>query len=152
MTNKFDLDVGKTMGVNISTKNVVIENLRVVLQIWDFLGEERFRSIIKTYASGTFGGIFMYDITSKNSLMNLNEWIALFHNTFPSTKKKIPIILVGGKSDLNNEREITKEDALSILRLHNMFTFIECSSKTGENIEEVFFSLTNKIMKINGYI
>lgn len=140
------------MGVNVHTKIVYIEGFVVNLQIWDFMGEERFKTILPTYARGTFGGIFMYDITNKSSLLNLKEWILFFHNKVISHLAQIPILIVGSKLDLYANRKVNLEDAYNLSEFYNILGYIECSAKTGENVDIVFLTLTTEIMKKSNLI
>ncbi len=140
------------MGVNINAKNVNIEGFSVNLQIWDFVGEERFKTLLPIYARGTFGGIFMYDISNKSSLINLNEWILLFQNKVVERKGQIPILIVGGKLDLYADRKVNLEDAYNLSESYNILGYIECSAKTGENVEKVFLTLIIEIMKRSSFI
>ncbi|MFW9873792.1 MAG: Rab family GTPase [Candidatus Thorarchaeota archaeon] len=152
ITDKFELDIGRSMGVNVHTKIVYIEGFVVNLQIWDFMGEERFKTILPTYARGTFGGIFMYDITNKSSLLNLKEWILFFHNKVISHLTQIPILIVGSKLDLYANREVNLEDAYNLSEFYNILGYIECSAKTGENVDKLFLTLTTEIMKKSNLI
>lgn len=140
------------MGVNLNTKNVYIEGYSINLQIWDFVGEERFKILLPSYARGTFGGIFMYDISNKSSLINLNEWILLFKNKVVEPKRQIPILIVGGKLDLYAKRKVNLEDAYSLSDSYDIFGYIECSAKTGENVEKVFLTLITEIMKSSSFL
>ncbi len=140
------------MGVNVNAKTIDIEGFVVNLQIWDFVGEQRFKTLLPIYARGTFGGIFMYDISNKSSLLNLNEWIPLFQDKGKNPNDQIPILIVGGKSDLDAERKVNLDDAYSLSNSYDILEYIECSSKTGENVEKVFSTLTKEIIKRSTYL
>ncbi|MFX1313466.1 MAG: Rab family GTPase, partial [Promethearchaeota archaeon] len=152
VTDKFELDVGKTMGVNVYAKTINIENFVVNLQIWDFVGEERFKTLLPVYARGAFGGIFMYDISNKSSLLNLNEWILIFQKKVVERNRQIPILIVGGKLDLYADRKVNLEDAYIFSESYDILDYIECSAKTGENVEKVFLTLILEIMKRLNFI
>ena len=62
-----------TLGIDYKTKNVVYNDTNVSLQIWDTAGQERFKSVTKSFLKGTDGIIFMYDITRKDSFLNLKH-------------------------------------------------------------------------------
>lgn len=153
LKDEFKSDTKQTMGAQIFVKYLEIEGIRIVLQIWDFGGEENFQFLLSNYAMGSSGGIYMYDISNKKSLESVETWISVFKEFLLQTdseKKEIPIIMVGGKSDL--EREVSHEEALKECKRNNLIDIIECSSKTGENVEKIFEILVRKIMQKSGLL
>ena len=147
ITNIFDVNVKSTLGAAIHVKYLKIDNKTVLIQIWDFGGEEKYRFLLPSYAYGTFGAIFMYDTTNKETLNNFKEWISIFKSGLREDKLEIPILLVGGKTDLLNQRSCYKEDLEKIIQSNLFFNIMECSSKTGENVDKVFRILLEEIMK-----
>jgi small GTP-binding protein len=153
ITNRFIQDTRLTLGVDIVAKDLMIENGRVKLQIWDFGGEERFRVFLPIYARGSSGGIFMYDITRKSSLGNANEWLYIFKSKLSEEEKqKIPVLMVGGKKDIEDKRTVSLEDAKVLANTYNLYDVFECSAKTGEYVEEIFKSITFEMFKISKLI
>lgn len=148
LTKIFEDDIKMTIGADFSVKNVEIEGKQVTLRIWDFAGEERFRVLLPSFAKGADGGIFMFDITRYSSLKEINDWLSIFEYFVSETKMKIPIIMVGGKSDLEDKRSIESEDALELSRKLNLQGYFECSAKTGNNVEEIFEHIA-KIILVN---
>ena len=59
--------------------------------------------------------------------------------------------MVGGKLDLEQHRVCNKDEALETIKSYNFIEYIECSSKTGENVELVFKVLLSKILEEKGY-
>ncbi|TFG23464.1 MAG: GTP-binding protein [Promethearchaeota archaeon] len=147
ISGRFDQTTKMTLGVDILTKRIMMDKWNVTLQIWDFGGEERFRFFLPAYARGSFGGIYMYDITRYNSLLDFDDWITIFKKGAGYEQNPIPIIMVGGKLDLEEKRAIFFEDAHNFSRARNINDVIECSSKTGQNIELIFKYLCYRIMK-----
>jgi len=148
LTKIFEDDIKMTIGADFSVKNVEIEGKQVTLRIWDFAGEERFRVLLPSFAKGADGGIFMFDITRYSSLKEINDWLSIFEYFVSETKMKIPIIMVGGKTDLEDKRSIESEDALELSRKLNLQGYFECSAKTGNNVEEIFEHIA-KIILVN---
>jgi small GTP-binding protein len=152
LTGLYDLSTKITMGAEIHVKYVEVLQYKVVLQIWDFGGEEQFRFLLPTYARGAFGGIFMYDISRIATTINLEEWLDNFKEGLLEGEEDVPILLVGGKLDLEENRTVTDEDALKLKGKYGFFDLIECSSKTGENVEEIFESIVRAILKHRKFI
>ena len=136
-TNLFISDSQMTIGVDFETKDIEVDGKKVKLMIWDFGGEERFRFILPKYIDGAMGGLFMYDITNYPSLAHIDNWL----NVINGRKEQIPLVLLGGKADLGMFREIAMEEGERIAREKGFSGFTECSSKTGENVEESFKTL-----------
>ena len=152
LTGLFKENSQMTIGVDFHIKKLEIENKRISLQIWDFAGEDRFRFLLPSYMIGANGGIFMYDITRYASIKNFKSWLEIVNKRIDGTQKKIPIIMVGGKLDLQERRSINKEAALDIVANFGLNGYYECSSKTGLNVEEVFFAITRLVMQSAGLI
>ena len=121
-----------------------MNNKKIKLQIWDVGGEERFRFLLPTYFKQAEGGIFMYDTTNYTSLANIDGWLKII-------RKKIdysfPIIVVGNKTDLSKKRQVSLQEGIEIAKSRDMDAHIECSAKTGENIEEIFEALTKLMLQ-----
>ncbi|MEE9376456.1 MAG: Rab family GTPase [Candidatus Lokiarchaeia archaeon] len=154
ISGKFSEDFKMTIGVDFYTKSIEFEGIKVQLQIWDFGGEHQFKNLLPNYIIGASGGIYMYDISRFSSLTNLDDWLKVLKKTPGDSENCIPILLVAGKLDLEAEgkRVIEKEFAFEYGKKHNFFDFVECSSKTGENIDDIFNIITKKILKLTGLL
>ena len=144
LTNLFKEDVPMTLGVDFLLQVVDIDNLKVKLQIWDFAGEERFRFLFPSYIKGANGAIFMYDITNYGSLAHVDDWLEIVNKEIDYD---FPLLFVGGKTDLIHLKEVSTRKAMEIANSRGASGFIECSSKTGENVYKIFQLLTKLILK-----
>ena len=144
LTNLFKQDITMTLGVDFHLKALEVDGEMVKLQIWDFAGEERFRFLFPSYIRGASGAIFMYDITNYGSLAHADDWFEIVENEIGS---KLPIVFVGGKTDLTHLKEVSTKKAMDLAITKGADGFIECSSKTGENIHKIFSLLTKLILK-----
>lgn len=133
-----------TLGVDFLLKAIELEGEMVKLQIWDFAGEERFRFLFPSYIKGANGAIFMYDITNYGSLAHVDNWFEVVEKEI---KYNLPLIFVGGKTDLIHLKEVSTKKAMEIAKSKGADGFIECSSKNGENVHKIFDLLTKLIMK-----
>ena len=141
LTNLFVSDSKMTIGVDFEGKSLNVDDNKIKLQIWDFGGEERFRFLLPTYVRGARGGLFMYDITNYSSIAHIDDWLTVIRKEIKA-EDEFPIIVVGGKADLTEYREVSAEDGIKIAKSRGVDGFIECSSKSGENVEESFEALT----------
>lgn len=141
-----------TIGVDFHTKKIKINDMLVSLQIWDFAGEDRFRFLLPSYLRGANGGIFMYDITRYSSIKNFDAWLEVLRKEAEEEVKNIPIMLVGGKSDLENKRSISPKEGHRLMEEKDLCDFSECSAKTGENVEKIFANITKRMLSRAGML
>lgn len=147
LTDVFKSDSGITIGVDFHIKKLLVQEKRVSLQIWDFAGEDRFRFLLPSYVLGASGGIFMYDITRYSSLKNFQDWLDIFKHGYKGPSNQIPIIMVGSKLDLEYKRAVSRAEAYELAKNNDLFGYIECSSKDGQNVQEVFLEIGRLMLK-----
>ena len=136
-----------TIGVDFFLKKFEMDGKKVSLQIWDFAGEEKFRFLLPGIINGANGTIFMFDITRYVTFENLTEWIAVFKTANENHNQEVPALLVGSKTDLDGIRTVPSKEAKSFAQDNNFIGYIECSSKNGDNVEELFRSITKIMME-----
>ena len=127
-------------------KFIETEVFRITLQIWDFAGEARFSSLLPSYAQGSSAALFMCDISNRDSITNIDNWLLTFKQGLKNSDPKFPFIVVGGKLDLEGHRALKWEDIKANLTVREKFDYIECSSKTGENVDLLFQTLIDKMV------
>ncbi len=146
-TKKFVEDTKKTIGTSFYLfEKKIRENIMVTLQVWDFGGEKRFRFILPSYCEGAQGIIFAFDLTRISSLFNLHEWYDIIREKIDNTD----LMFMGSKLDLVKEmgaEAINDEQLLEFIKIYDLSanSLIKTSSKTGENVENVFTQLLNAI-------
>jgi len=136
-------DLKLTIGVDFYSKTTLFNEKKVKLQMWDFGGEERFRFLLSQYCKGANGAFFLYDITNVRSIDHLPEWTQIVRENAGD----IPIMLIGSKKDLDEFRAVPREDGILAAKKYNLASFIELSSKTGENVENAFKVMTETLFK-----
>ena len=132
---RFSSDYSPTLGFEFRTFSTNVENKIVKLQIWDTCGQEVYRSLITNFYRNSHLAMLVYSIDSKNSFVSLNQWLKEVKiNSNPDIK----IILIGNKSDLDNERQVSYEEAKKFKEENQISYFEETSAKTGLNAKKVF--------------
>uniref|UniRef100_A0A1B6E9J6 Ras-related protein Rab-14 n=1 Tax=Clastoptera arizonana TaxID=38151 RepID=A0A1B6E9J6_9HEMI len=139
---KFMADCPHTIGVEFGTRIIELaDGEKIKLQIWDTAGQERFRAVTRSYYRGAAGALMVYDITRRSTYNHISSWLTDTRNlTNPSTV----IFLIGNKRDLEDQRDVTYEEAQQFA-LENGLTFVEASAKTGEKVEEAFLKTAIQI-------
>jgi len=127
-----------TIGVDIRSRETVINNKTVKIQVWDTGGQQRYRPVLASCYRGAIGVIIVFDVTNKISFKNIKQWMVEVEEF--TTNSAIPKILVGNKADLDDRREVEFEAAAEFARQNNI-SYIETSVISRSNIEEVFVEL-----------
>jgi small GTP-binding protein len=140
---KFLADTRMTIGVEFFLKELKIEGKKVLLQVWDFGGQDHFRPLLKNYARGARGALILFDLTRPSSLDRIEQWVNICRQENP----EIPIIFLGTKLDLKEQITIDEDIALKIKEEHNFFEYLKISSKTGENVQLAFELLAKELVK-----
>jgi len=151
LTGIFELNTQMTMGAQIYVKYMEVKKMKVALQIWDFGGEEQFRFLLPSYSKGSSGGVYMFDITRYESMKKIYQWLDLFREGLKDQESEapIPILMVGGKIDLEEKRSVSTRDATSMAEACDLMGYLECSALTGENVGVIFEDLTLEMLKRN---
>jgi len=138
--NTFSESFISTIGVDFKIRTVQVEGVSIKLQI-DTEGQETFRMITSSYYRGAHGIIVVYDVTNQDSFKNVRNWIREIDRYASENVRKI---LVGNKSDLTNERQVSTDKARAFSEQCKL-DFFETSAKNSLNVEEAIFKLALKI-------
>lgn len=123
-------------------KQVEVDANQCMLEILDTAGTEQFTAMRDLYMKNGQGFVLVYSITAQstfNDLMDLREQILRVKDT-----DDVPMVLVGNKSDLEEERVVGKDQGHSLSKQFNC-SFLESSAKLKVNVNEIFFDLVRQI-------
>ena len=134
-----------TIGVNFVTQQLEFDDKIIVLSLWDYAGEVRFKTLFPGYCSGSRAAFAVFDLTRPETLIDLSDWVQMIYEK----NKNIPVLLVGSKSDAAEPEklELMKERAEVFAKDHNLAGVWIVSSKSGEGVNELFDALGNNIVE-----
>lgn len=113
-----------------------------MLELLDTAGSEQFTLMIDQYIKNNQGFVLVYSINSRASLdelVGIKDQISLIKDS-----ESVPIVLVGNKCDLKNERVISFEQGRKLAEHFNC-TFLETSAKNKINVHDIFYDLVAQV-------
>ncbi|MHA1612468.1 MAG: Rab family GTPase [Promethearchaeota archaeon] len=134
-----------TIGVDFMIKHIKYRENDVSLTLWDFAGEEKFRSLFSGYIAGASGALILCDISNHDSYLELQDWMKLIGET----SRKITKMLIISKIDLLDRAEISEDEIENFVKVYEIDCVVRCSAKTGENVGTVFDTITQSIIDGN---
>ena len=143
LKDEFHEDSKATVGVEFGSKQFTIEGHSIKAQIWDTAGQERYKAITSAYYKGAKGAFVVYDITRKTSFESIDRWV---NDLTAAADKKITIVVIGNKCDLEDQRQITKEQGEEKSAKLEV-AFLETSALSGENLDKAFELMMNERYK-----
>ena len=110
------------------------------MQIWDTAGQERFhKSLGQAFYRGAEACILVFDITNRDSFDKIPVWkTEFFEKLMPADESKIPVVILGNKCDLENDRQVPKDDIDAYMNSNPSFLYYETSALVGTNVEDCF--------------
>ena len=142
--NNFQEFYQATVGFEFLTFNLRINNNVVKLQIWDTCGQEVYKSLISNFYRNSSLALILYAINNRDSFKHAENWLNDLKN---QSNPNVRVFLVGNKSDLENERVVTKEEAEKFKDEKKLDKFIETSAKTGENARSALLEAAKLLYK-----
>ena len=145
--DKFSENNLSSAGFDSNSKEIEITHKKVIVQLWDSAGQEQFKSITQNLFKRVQGIIILYDITNKETFLNVSNWIKLIQET----NNSILYVLAGNKCDLQNERKVDENEAKKFSKENNI-DFLETSAKMNINIFECINNFVKKIINSENFI
>ena len=141
LKNQFMEESKATIGVEFGSKLFNHEGHKIKAQIWDTAGQEKYKAITGAYYKGSKGALVVYDITQKKTFENIEKWI---NDLKAAGDPKITIILIGNKNDLDDKRQVSKDQGEEKARSFGC-AFLETSAYSGDNIDKAFNLMVKEI-------
>ena len=125
------LDQIMTIGIDIHTKESVVNGQKTTLQIWDISGQSQFKFLLSDFIRSANGVVLAFDCSRKLTFLNLDEWIELIRTYEPN----VPIFLIATKLDEGYDPALSKETIAEFIQRKNLIGFEETSAKAHMNVE-----------------
>ena len=136
----------QTIGFDNKFKTIQLEDgnqIRIILS--DTAGQEKYHSIAANYTKKGDGILLIYDITNEKSFDSVKNWAKQMIEEYNDSK---PMILIGNKTDLEDNRCISKEQGEEFAKsCLSGINFYETSCKTGDNVNKALEDLVKQVYK-----
>lgn len=146
VNKRFSNQYKATIGADFLTKEVIVDDRVVTMQIWDTAGQERFQSLGVAFYRGADCCVLVYDVTAPNTFKNLDSWRDEFLiQAGPRDPEHFPFVVLGNKVDLEN-RQVSTRRAQQWCQSKNDIPYFETSAKEGINVELAFQTIAKNAL------
>ena len=134
-----------TIGVDFKIRTIELEGKTVKLQIWDTAGQEKYKSIARSYYKLANGVLLVYDVTRRETFDKVKSWLEELR---ANSSKGVKVVLIGNKTDLIDQRMVSLEEGKKLAIDNNMF-FWETSALTNNDfcVNKAFDDLLKECME-----
>jgi len=138
VNKKFSNQYKATIGADFLTKEVMVDERLVTVQIWDTAGQERFQSLGVAFYRGSDCCILVYDVNVAQSFEHLDSWREEFlSQAAPRDPEKFPFVVIGNKIDLEHQRVVSNKRATAWCQSKNI-PYFETSAKEAIHVDQAF--------------
>jgi Ras-related protein Rab-7A len=146
VNRKFSSQYKATIGADFLTKEIIVDDKLVTLQIWDTAGQERFQSLGVAFYRGADCCILVYDVSSATSFRSLDSWRDEFLiQASPRDPDHFPFVVVGNKVDLD-QKEVSPRQLAQWCAAKGGVSSFEASAKEAINVEQAFQEAARKAL------
>jgi len=147
VNKKFNNQYKATIGADFLTKEVMIDDRLVTMQIWDTAGQERFQSLGVAFYRGADCCVLVYDVTSGSSFKNLESWRDEFLiQASPRDPENFPFVVIGNKVDMTDSRAVPTRKAMQWCQEKNNVPYFETTAKEAINVEQAFQTIAKNAL------
>merc|ERR1711998_183069 len=139
LTGEFEKKYVATIGVEVHAMPFDTNRGRLIFNVWDTAGQEKFGGLRDGYYIQGQCAIIMFDVTSRISYKNVGVW----YRGLVRVCQNIPIVLVGNKVDVKERKVKVKQ--INFHRKKNL-NYYDISAKSNFNYEKPFLSLAKKLV------
>ncbi|XP_023244435.1 ras-related protein Rap-1b-like [Centruroides sculpturatus] len=115
------------------------------MEILDTAGSHHFPAMRELSIRSGRGFVIVFSV---DGLQSFHEAVQLYELVSKIRGTQVPVILVGNKSDLVEERTVTQEMVQQITEMFQNCRYIETSAKYNINVNELFVQLLQQIQEL----
>ena len=142
--DQFNKEKSPSESMHYMEKDLVINKKKIKLNVWDTIGQEKYRSLSKLFLNETQIVILVYSIDDSKSFKELDYWSDLYKEQLGD---EILLGIVGNKIDLYMNQEVSENQGKEYAEQHNG-TFAQLSAKENRvGIEEYILKLVTEYLK-----
>lgn len=140
VNKKFSASYKATIGADFLTKEVLVDDRLVTMQLWDTAGQERFQSLGVAFYRGADCCVLVYDVNNSKSFDTLDSWRDEFLiQASPMDPESFPFVVLGNKVDVEeSKRMISSKRAMAFCQAKGGIPYFETSAKEAVNVEQAF--------------
>ncbi|CAD1475845.1 unnamed protein product, partial [Heterotrigona itama] len=146
VSKKFSNQYKATIGADFLTKEVMVDDRIVTMQIWDTAGQERFQSLGVAFYRGADCCVLVFDVSAPSSFKSLDSWRDEFLiQASPRDPDNFPFVVLGNKVDLES-KVIHGKKAQQWCQSKNNIPYFETSAKEAINVEQAFQTIAKNAL------
>ncbi|KAI9821009.1 MAG: hypothetical protein M1826_000788 [Phylliscum demangeonii] len=140
VNKKFSASYKATIGADFLTKEVLVDDRLVTMQLWDTAGQERFQSLGVAFYRGADCCVLVFDVNNSKSFETLEGWRDEFLiQASPRDPESFPFVVLGNKIDVEeNKRMVSSKRATAFCQSKGGIPYFETSAKEALNVEQAF--------------
>lgn len=136
-----------TIGADFLTKEVLVDDRLITMQIWDTAGQERFQSLGVAFYRGADSCVLVFDVNVAKTFENLDSWRDEFLiQAGPRDPDNFPFVVLGNKIDLDS-RVVSQKRAVAWCQAKGNVPYFETSAKEAINVEQAFQIIARNALK-----
>lgn len=134
---------------NTFFKSMKLQGQEYQLELIDTAGQDEYSLVPHAYSMNIDGYVLVYAVTSQKSFDVVN---VIHEKLLDMTgKPHLPLVLVGNKTDLRIDREVTVEDGRRLATSWKA-AHLEASAKENQKVVDIFHTIINEIEKAEGNV
>eukprot|EP01126_Amoeba_proteus_P058550 TRINITY_DN756_c0_g2_i12.p1 TRINITY_DN756_c0_g2~~TRINITY_DN756_c0_g2_i12.p1 ORF type:complete len:202 (-),score=41.38 TRINITY_DN756_c0_g2_i12:85-690(-) len=139
VNRRFSNQYKATIGSDFLTKEVMVDDRLVTLQIWDTAGQERFQSLGVAFYRGSDCCVLVFDVNVAQTFEHLESWREEFlAQASPNNPDTFPFVVIGNKIDLESQRVVTGKRAAAWCQAKGNIPHFETSAKEAIHVDQAF--------------